>query len=202
MTASIAHGELSRGTAAVSIQTTAQHWDCSATGEAWHRLLAGCFRGCYVVLLDLSVAFHTIGSSILLDTMQTHLDMSGTAFSWFRSYMCERTQHVMISSDSSADFPLRFGAPKGSVLGPVLFTVSTAPLQILMKKHRVQYHKSADDLQVYVIDSPTPAPCPRAYRETTHWRYRWRCALDDQREAQVKRHQDRVSRSAQPSTSK
>ena len=86
--------------------------------------------------------------------MQTHLGMSGTAFSWFRSYMCERTQHVMIGSDWSADFPLRFGAPERSVLGPALFTVSTAPLQILTKKHCVQQHKSADDLQVYVTDSP------------------------------------------------
>ena len=68
--------------------------------------------------------------------------------------MCERTQHAMISSDSSADFPLRFGAPEGSVLGPVLFTVSTAVLQILMKKHCVQHHKSGDDLKVYVTDYP------------------------------------------------
>ena len=47
-----------------------------------------------------------------------------------------------------------FGTPEGSVLGPVLFTVSTAPLQILTKKHCFQHHKSADDLQVYVTDSP------------------------------------------------
>ena len=154
MTASTSRGELSRGAAAVSIQTAAQHRDCSAEGAASHRLLPGCFRGSYVVLLDLSVAFHTIAFSILLDTMQTYLGISGTALCWFRSCVCERTQRVMIRSDSSADFPLRFGAPEGSVLGPVLFTVSTAPLQILMEKHCVQYHKSADDLQGYVTDSP------------------------------------------------
>ena len=87
--------------------------------------------------------------------MDTHIGNSGTALSWFRSYMCERTQRVMIDSDSSADFPLRFGVLEESDLGPLLFTVSTAPLQILMKKHSVQYHKSADDLQVYVTDSPS-----------------------------------------------
>ena len=122
-----------------------------------------------MVLLDLSVAFHTIGSSILLNTMQTHLGISGTALRWFRSYMCECTQRVMVGSDSSANFPLRFGAPEGSFLGPALFTVSKAPSQILMKKYCVQYHKSADDL-VCVTDSPNlPDARERTVKQLTDY---------------------------------
>ena len=86
--------------------------------------------------------------------MGPHLGILGSAVSWFRSYMCERTQLVMAGSGSSADIPLRFDVPQGSVLGLLLFMVYTAPLQILMKKHCVQYHKFADDLQAYVTYSP------------------------------------------------
>ena len=36
-----------------------------------------------------------------------------------------------------------------AVLGPVMFTLYTTPMQRLFRKHGVHYHKYADDIQLY-----------------------------------------------------
>ena len=63
---------------------------------------------------------------------------------------------------------LRFGVSQGSLLGPLLFTVYTAPLQIPMETHCIQYHRSADDLQVYITYFPyLPDDRERAVKQLT-----------------------------------
>ena len=39
--------------------------------------------------------------------------------------------------------------PQGSVLGPLMFAVCTAPVQDMLKRHAVEYHKFAGYLQIY-----------------------------------------------------
>ncbi len=107
-----------------------------------------------LVLLDLSSAFDTIDCAMLLETMNKRLGISGTALKWFESYMSNRTQRVVIGSETSADHPLRYGVPQGSVLGPLLFSVYTSPLQDIMQDHSVDHHKFADDLQLYTMYFP------------------------------------------------
>ena len=40
--------------------------------------------------------------------------------------------------------------PKGSVLGPVLFTLYTGPIGQIIRRHRLDFHLFADDSQLYV----------------------------------------------------
>ena len=47
-------------------------------------------------------------------------------------------------------------------------SVYTSPLQILMKKHCIQYHKFADDLQEYVTYSPNLLGDHEHRHEATH----------------------------------
>ena len=53
-------------------------------------------------------------------------------------------------------------------MGPVIFTLYTAPMQRIIHKHRVSYHKYADDIQLYVTFNPSiPGDKERAIERLT-----------------------------------
>ena len=80
-------------------------------------------------LLDLSAAFDTINHSILLSRLHHTFGISGTALSWFQSYLSDWTRVVSVNGASSAPVALNFGVPQGSVL--VLFSLSFTPILFL-----------------------------------------------------------------------
>ena len=100
---------------------------------------------CILTLLDLSAAFNTKDHQILLTQIQHSFGMSGSALSWFLSYLCNRTHAVTINSLQSQHTTLHYGVPQGSVLGPVLFILYTQPLFNLVSKQAVNHHAFADD---------------------------------------------------------
>lgn len=74
-------------------------------------------------ILDFSAAFNTIDQQQLLHLLENDYCLTGTALSWFQTYLEGRTQQVQINSETSDHIPLQFGVPQGSVLGPVIFTL-------------------------------------------------------------------------------
>jgi hypothetical protein len=107
-----------------------------------------------LVLLDLSAAFDTIHHDHLLATLHSSFGIDGIVLTWFQSYIRGRSQSVSIGGVSSKTVDITFGVPQGSVLGPVLFSLYTKPLQQIIEKHRVEYHKYADDVQLYISYDP------------------------------------------------
>ena len=65
------------------------------------------------------------------------------------SYLTGRTQCVAVGDAKSKIVKLDYGVPKGSVLGPVLFTIYTATFSAVVNKTGFSYHLYADDTQLY-----------------------------------------------------
>ena len=103
-----------------------------------------------LTLLDLSADFYTIDHNILIKRLSMWYGISGTALSWFSSYLIDRYQRVKIANSSSAALPTSCGVPQGSVLGPLHFTLYTTPLSSVIQTHNLDHHLYGDDTQIYL----------------------------------------------------
>ena len=107
-----------------------------------------------LVLLDLSAAFDTIDHNILLRRMESRFGIAGSCLEWFRDYLSNRCQIIDIDNKVSEPKIFNFGVPQGSVLGPIFFTMYTAPVGDITRRHGTMHHFYADDTQLYVILNP------------------------------------------------
>ena len=99
-----------------------------------------------------SVTPHTI----LLDRLDVCYDISELALGWFKSYLSGRTHSVKVGSMLSHPAALQYGVPKGSVLGPFLFSLYTNPISSIIHSHSsINHHFYANDTQLYITFSPT-----------------------------------------------
>ena len=75
------------------------------------------------LLLDLSAAFDVVNHKILLQKLEVY-NFSPSSLEWFKSYLEDRSQYVMVESKLSD--PLKVGeqgVPQGSLLGPLCFII-------------------------------------------------------------------------------
>ena len=108
-----------------------------------------------LLLLDMSAAFDTVDHKLLLERMEKCYGVKGNALKWFRSYLQDRKQFVMIDGTKSEMKELRYGVPQGSVLGPILYLLYTSPIGDIIKRHGLNYHLYAGDTQLYLSFKPT-----------------------------------------------
>ena len=121
-----------------------------------------------LVLLDLSAAFDTVRHDILVDRLRSRLDVTDKALNWFTPYLSDSTQRVAVNGGLSDTFPHAQGAPQGSCVGPLLFTVYTSELFDIVNEHLRGVHSYADDTQLYL-----------ALRTCRKWMIRDRLLLND-----------------------
>ena len=115
------------------------------------------------MLLDLSSAFDTVDHEVLLRRLQRTFGIADTALQWFRSYLAGRLQRVLLNGSFSEDFSLPHGAPQGSCLRPLLFTIYARKLFEVVKRHlpdvcaddnQHTYTAYAGDNQLYISFKP------------------------------------------------
>ena len=111
-----------------------------------------------LVLLDLSAAFDTINHNIFLNRLKNLYGIEGLALKWMESYLSERFQCVAVDIVTSDYYPLKYGVPQGSIIGPKGFVLYTEPISLILKTHGIEGMMYADDTQLYVcFDSLTKA---------------------------------------------
>ena len=80
------------------------------------------------IFLDLSKAFDTLEHTVLYSKLENY-GIRGTALNWFQSYLTDRTMSVKCKTKQSGtncwsnSYPVSYGTPQGSCLGPLLFLI-------------------------------------------------------------------------------
>nr|XP_054772842.1 uncharacterized protein LOC129280870 [Lytechinus pictus] len=98
-----------------------------------------------LLLLDFSAAFDTIDHQLLLQRMSTYFGIRGSVLRWFSSYVENRSHAVKIDNATSGLSHDEQGVPQGSVIGPLTFTLYTAPINDIIRYHGVDVMLYADD---------------------------------------------------------
>ena len=103
---------------------------------------------------DVYSSFYTIDHSILVHRRHTDIGITDIVLEWFSSYLSDRKYYVSLSNHCSAFAPVLAGVHKGSVLGPMLFTIYIKTLSANIDSHSIIHHSFADDLQLQMSDPP------------------------------------------------
>lgn len=104
-----------------------------------------------LILLDFSAAFDLIDHDILLQRLRQRYGIKHTALKWFSPYLKGRTQCIDVCGVTSDEFHLDEGVPQGSVMGPLIFTMYTAPMGEIISSYNLDFMFYADDTQLYLV---------------------------------------------------
>ena len=110
-----------------------------------------------IIFLDLSKAFDTLNHNILLKKLEKY-GIHGSGLEWYKSYLCNQKMRVKCRTSQNettiSDISeVTYGAPQGSCLGPLLFTIFPNNLSL-----HLTYTKCilfADDTTIYMSHSNT-----------------------------------------------
>ena len=98
------------------------------------------------IYLDFSKAFDSVPHGELLMKLWS-VGITDKLWSWFRSYLFNRSQVVSINNQLSDPLPVKSGIPQGSILGPLLFIIYINDLSSSISYSNLL--KFADDVKCY-----------------------------------------------------
>ena len=98
------------------------------------------------VFIDFRKAFDTVDHAVLIKKMEM-LGVRGVQLKWFTDYLSNRQQVVIYDNYRSDNYPVSYGVPQGSILGPLLFLIYIDDLSKVLKHSDVIMY--ADDTVLY-----------------------------------------------------
>ena len=99
-----------------------------------------------VIYMDFSKAFDSVPHNLLIHKLEIH-GIGGSLLQWFKSYLSDRQQRVVLDGHASDWLPVLSGVPQGSILGPFLFLIYINDLPDVVNFSQVALF--ADDTKLY-----------------------------------------------------
>ena len=127
-----------------------------------------------VVFCDISKAFDRVWHEGLLHKLEKY-GIKGDLPKWFKSYLSERRQRVVIGGQTSDVYSIKAGVPQGSILGPVLFLLFINDIYIVCDIS-CNIRLCADDTSLYIVveDEYATAESMKSDIEKNHlWSQQW-----------------------------
>ena len=87
----------------------------------WHNLLSF-NKQVAVVFFDIHKPFDSVPHHLLINSLM-NFGVSGPLLTWFKSYLSNRKQRVVLDGESSVLLPVTSGILQGSILDPLLFMI-------------------------------------------------------------------------------
>ena len=100
-----------------------------------------------VIFCDISKAFDRVWHKGLLFKLR-RMGVGGSLLEWFRSYLGQRQQRVVLEGSYSDYIYIKAGVPQGSILGPLLFLIF---INDIVNDIGSNIKLFADDTSLYII---------------------------------------------------
>ena len=76
-----------------------------------------------IIYFDFAKAFDTVNHDLILSKLKYQYSIDGRMLKFFKSYLSNRTQRVVLDNCTSDIVDVLSGVPQGSILGPLLFVL-------------------------------------------------------------------------------
>ncbi len=131
-----------------------------------------------MVFLDISKAFDKVYHDGLIHKLQT-MGIIGPLLDWFRSYLHERKQRVVLNGQTSSWQHTNAGVPQGSILGPILFLVFINDLVSILQSNPFMFADDTSLLEVIenVVESSIRLNSDLAALQD--WAAQWRVIFNE-----------------------
>ncbi|PIK51812.1 hypothetical protein BSL78_11336 [Apostichopus japonicus] len=93
--------------------------------------------------------------SVLIARLKERYEITDKALDWFVSYLENREQAVAVETALSDALLMDCGMPQGSVAGPVIFTMYSAPIEDIASSNGIECMTYADDTQLHISMNPS-----------------------------------------------